>query len=67
MDDIRFLTWAELKARGLPFCRRHTYRLEAAGAFPRRVQIGQARVGWIAGEVDAWIAARVAERDQRTA
>ena len=38
-------------------------RLEAAGDFPARVQISVNRIGYIAEEVEHWIAERVAERD----
>lgn len=35
----------------------------AAGRFPRSIKISARSVGWVAAEVDAWLAARVAERD----
>jgi prophage regulatory protein len=39
-------------------------KLENAGTFPRRISIGGTRmVGWVASEVDAWIARSIAERD----
>ncbi len=38
-------------------------RLEKAGRFPRKVNITDFRVGYLEGEVDAWISERVAERD----
>jgi prophage regulatory protein len=41
----------------------HIARLEAAGKFPKRVQLGAARVGWVDEEVLNWLAARIAERD----
>jgi prophage regulatory protein len=41
----------------------HIARLEAAGKFPKRVQLGPARVGWVDTEVQDWLAARIAERD----
>jgi len=31
--------------------------------FPRPIQIGPRAVGWIASEVDDWVAARTAERE----
>jgi prophage regulatory protein len=40
------------------------YRLEAAGQFPRRVKITDKAVGWIEGEVMAWIKGRMALRDE---
>jgi prophage regulatory protein len=41
----------------------HIARLEAAGKFPKRVQLGPGRVGWVDEEVQGWLAARIAERD----
>lgn len=44
----------------------HIARLEAAGKFPKRVRLGQGRVGWVEGEVLDWLNARLAERDNPT-
>ena len=44
----------------------HIARLEAAGKFPKRVRIGQCRVGWVEQEVQEWLNARIAERDKPT-
>jgi prophage regulatory protein len=41
----------------------HIARLEAAGKFPKRVQLGPGRVGWVDEEVHDWLTARIAERD----
>ncbi|MGH7037065.1 MAG: helix-turn-helix transcriptional regulator [Stellaceae bacterium] len=41
----------------------HIWRLEKAGRFPHRVKLGPNSVGWVAEEIDAWIEARIAERD----
>lgn len=41
----------------------HIARLEAAGKFPKRVQLGPGRVGWLEEEVQAWLKERVALRD----
>jgi len=49
----------ELKSiYGIPYCFAHIARLEAAGQFPKRVQLGACRVAWFAEEVEAWIAER---------
>jgi prophage regulatory protein len=37
------------------------------GEFPRAVPLGEAAVGWLAHEIDAWIANRIAARDARAA
>jgi prophage regulatory protein len=42
-------------------------REEAAGRFPRRIQLGPRAIGWLENEVDEWIAGRVAERDGKAA
>jgi hypothetical protein len=39
-------------------------RLEAEGKFPMRVKITNKSVGWIEGEVLAWIKGRMALRDE---
>ncbi len=44
----------------------HIARLEAAGKFPKRVKLGQCRVGWVEQEVQDWLAAKIAERDNPT-
>ena len=38
------------------------YERMAAGRFPRSFPLGPRARGWLKSEVDAWIAARVAER-----
>ena len=44
----------------------HIDRLEKAGLFPKRVQLGPCRVGWVESEVLAWVKERVSKRDERT-
>lgn len=46
------------------YSRAHLDRLEAAGRFPRRVKLGQARVAWVESEVIEWIEHQVATRDR---
>jgi prophage regulatory protein len=38
-------------------------RLEKAGLFPKRVQLGPCRVGWVESEVLAWLQQRIDCRD----
>jgi prophage regulatory protein len=45
----------------------HIARLEKAGHFPKRVRLGEGRVGWIEQEVLDWVNARIAQRDAATA
>jgi prophage regulatory protein len=43
------------------------YAAMAAGRFPKPVKLGENSVAWIADEVEAWIKARVSERDEAAA
>lgn len=43
----------------------HIARLEAAGQFPKRVQLGPNRVGWVEEEVREWLQKRIDARDQQ--
>ena len=63
---MRFISKMELRSLVL-YCPAHIARLEAAGQFPKRVQLGLGRVGWVDEEVEDWIAERIAERDGRKA
>jgi prophage regulatory protein len=38
--------------------RRHLYRMEARGDFPRRMKIGARKVGWLASAITAWMLQR---------
>jgi prophage regulatory protein len=58
----RILTRRHLREL-IPYTPQHIQRLEKAGKFPKRIQLGPNRVGWLATEIDAWVAARVALRD----
>jgi predicted DNA-binding transcriptional regulator AlpA len=61
----KILTYPELNARGVRLSRRQIDRLEGAGKFPGRVQISPGRVGWLAEEIDAHVAAKIANRPAR--
>jgi prophage regulatory protein len=39
----------------------------AEGTFPKPVKLGPKAVGWVEEEIDAWIRARMAERDGKAA
>jgi prophage regulatory protein len=41
----------------------HIDRLEAKGEFPKRVRLGQARVGWVKDEVVTWLQLRISARE----
>jgi prophage regulatory protein len=56
---------AVIKKTGLPTST--LYAKIVAGEFPKPVNIGERSVGWFAGEVDAWLEQRRAERDAKLA
>ena len=38
-----------------PYTPQHIHRLEKAGRFPKRPQLGPNRVGWRLTDIEAWI------------
>lgn len=61
---MRLLDYDGLKAKGFGYSRTHIWRLVKKGHFPRPVKLGDgARNAWVEEEIDAFIAAKVAERD----
>jgi prophage regulatory protein len=44
--------------------RSEIYRRIALGDFPRPIKLGERASAWSAAEIDAWIAGRIAARDQ---
>jgi prophage regulatory protein len=64
----RILSLSELKSKkGIPFSRQHVHRLVKLGRFPRPIKVGEATNGWLESEIDAWLVAKIAERDQKGA
>jgi len=59
---MRMISKRQLKEMVL-YSPQHIARLEAAGKFPKRVQLGQCRVGWIEQEVLDWLQERIRRRD----
>ena len=50
----RVITRRELR-RLVPYCPQHILRLEKKGKFPKRINVGERRVGWWLHEVTAWL------------
>lgn len=60
---MRFLRFPQLSSdKGIDYSRMHIDRLEKAGNFPARVQVGPNTVAWVEEEIDAWQKARVERR-----
>ena len=58
----RILVFEDLKAQEIRLSRRQVDRLETDGKFPRRVRIGENRVGWIATEIVEYVSAAIGRR-----
>lgn len=58
----RISLYPELKALGIHYSRRHLDRLEMEGAFPKRVALGEGRVGWITDEIIAHVDKQIESR-----
>jgi prophage regulatory protein len=59
---MRILTKRQVKELVL-YSPQHVARLEAAGQFPKRVRLGQNRVGWVEDEVLDWLQQRIDRRE----
>ena len=59
---MRILSKRQLKELVL-YSPQHVARLEKAGLFPKRVQLGPNRVGWVESEVLKWLEERLTKRD----
>ena len=59
---MRILSKRQLKEMIL-YSPQHVARLEKAGKFPKRVQIGPNRVGWVEDEVLDWLQERLDRRE----
>jgi len=61
---VRILSKKEIRLLVL-YSPAHIDRLEKAGRFPKRVQLGPGRVGWVESEVLAWLEERIRARDRQ--
>jgi prophage regulatory protein len=59
---MRILSKRQVKELVL-YSPQHISRLEKAGLFPKRVQLGPNRVGWVEREVQEWLEVRLAQRE----
>ncbi len=62
INQYRVITKKEL-LKIVPYTAQHILRLEKAEKFPKRLQLGANRVVWLQTEIEAWLKARIAERD----
>ena len=62
---MRILSKRQLKEMVL-YSPQHVARLEKAGTFPQRIQLGPNRVGWVEDEVLDWLQRRLDSRKYLT-
>lgn len=60
----RLIPYESLEAKCILYSKPHLWRLEKAGKFPKRVPVGASRYGYVEEEIDAYIAERIAARDE---
>lgn len=63
---MKFLSKKQVREKVL-YSFAHIARLEAAGLFPKRVQLGPGRVGWVEEEIEEWMRERIAKRQTHLA
>ncbi len=64
--EQRLIGEDELRKKGVKYSRSQRARLTRAGKFPKPVKGAAKANAWVEAEIDAFIAARIAERDQST-
>ena len=60
---MRILSKRQLRELVL-YSPQHVARLEKAGQFPKRVQLGPSRVGWVEDEVLDWLSSKLNRREE---
>ena len=58
LHHLRIITQKELRSL-VPYTPQHILRLEKAGRFPRRIRLGQNRIGWRLIDIEDWLKARI--------
>jgi prophage regulatory protein len=66
-DAPKLLSDEGLRQKGVRFSRAQRWRLIRAHKFPAPVKIGDNTNAWVESEIDAWIAARIRDRDAKHA
>lgn len=57
LEVPRVITKKELRLM-VPYTPQHILRLEKRGLFPKRIRIGERRVGWYLDEIQLWLNSR---------
>ncbi|MCV0394120.1 MAG: AlpA family phage regulatory protein [Rhizobiaceae bacterium] len=56
---LKIITYNELKEL-VPLSRSHLWRLEKRSLFPKRIRIGERRIGWRLADIEDWVRAKEA-------
>lgn len=67
LDGMEQLLTTKEVVRLISLSRQEIHRRRCNGSFPQPIRLGARRVGYRREEIEAWIAARVAERDRLAA
>jgi prophage regulatory protein len=64
-EETKLILFEDLKTeKRIDYTLNHLWRMEKANRFPKRLHLGQGRkIAWVESEIDAWLAARISERD----
>ncbi len=65
--SLRLIRYEDLRSKAITYSKPHLWRLEKAGLFPKRVPLSAGRYAYVESEIDAYIQAKIAERDMRGA
>jgi prophage regulatory protein len=66
MSTTKLLGIDELRpAKGILYSKPHIWRKIREGSFPSPIRLGENRIAFVEAEIDAWIEAKVAERDSK--
>ena len=63
----RFVHYHQLKEYGITYCRSHIWRLEKQNLFPKRIALSASRICWRESELQEWMEAQIARRDEAIA
>jgi prophage regulatory protein len=61
---VRILSYDDLKTKGIRFSRVWILHLIKEGKFPKTIKLGEAHVGFVEEEIDAWLKNLIKQRDE---
>jgi prophage regulatory protein len=64
---MRVLSYADLKARGIPYSKVWLGKLIKEGRFPKPIRLGENRNAFVEAEIDRWLRDRIRQREEAAA